>query len=117
MDPKEFHWICLCGSEAHVRVAIEAGTDVNARDKSGRGAFDYALENERLKGTEILERLRRTEPPDFFELCKYGAAQHVRDVLAAGDAVAAAKDAVREKRYGYGGRKTHAYPSLSNRII
>ena len=39
-----------------VRALIEAGADVNARDIDGKTPFDYAKDNEALRGTEVYWR-------------------------------------------------------------
>ena len=45
------------GHTENVDALIDAGTDVNAKDNYGKMAVDYARENEKLKGTDLLKRL------------------------------------------------------------
>ena len=40
-----------------VEFLIKAGADVNIKDNYGKKAADYARENEKLEGTDILKRL------------------------------------------------------------
>ena len=40
-----------------IRVLLDAGADGKARDKNGKTAFDYAQDNEKLKGTDALRKL------------------------------------------------------------
>ena len=40
-----------------VEALIESGTDIAARDADGRTPFDYAKDNEALRGTEVYWRL------------------------------------------------------------
>ena len=47
------------GSAEIVDVLIEAGAYVNARDKNGKKAVDYARNNPKLKGTSALKRLEK----------------------------------------------------------
>ena len=47
------HWAALANANPSVIAAlIEAGADPGARDDAGKTPFDYAKDNEALKGTE-----------------------------------------------------------------
>lgn len=41
-----------------VNALINAGADINARDNDGKSAYDYARENDKLTGTQVLRRLK-----------------------------------------------------------
>ena len=45
------------GTAPEVSAAIAAGADPNARTESGKTPFDYAKDNEALRGTEVYRRL------------------------------------------------------------
>ena len=47
----------LSKSPAIITLLLDAGADVNIRDKSGKTPWDYAKENPALKGTRVLRRL------------------------------------------------------------
>ena len=38
-------------------VLLNAGADAKAKDKDGKTAFDYAKDNDALKGTDALKKL------------------------------------------------------------
>ena len=42
-----------------VNALLDAGADVNVEDMTGKKAIDFALDNERLRFTEALERLEK----------------------------------------------------------
>lgn len=41
-----------------VKALLDAGADVNARDNEHKSVLDYAMENEKLKDTGIIERIK-----------------------------------------------------------
>ena len=45
------------GTASEVRAALSAGADPGARDEWGKTPFDYAEDNEALRGTEAYWRL------------------------------------------------------------
>ena len=47
----------LGGSAGAVTALLEAGADPNARDADGKLPFDYAGDNEQIKGTDAYWRL------------------------------------------------------------
>jgi ankyrin repeat protein len=46
-----------------ITTLLNAGADVKARSDSGKTAFDYALDNDKLKGTDALQQLQRMSRP------------------------------------------------------
>ena len=47
------------GNAETVNLLLDAGADAKAKDNSGKTAFDYASENEKLKGSDTLKRLEQ----------------------------------------------------------
>ncbi len=45
------------GQVGIVNALISAGTDVRHRDNDGKTALDYARENDKFRGTDVLKRL------------------------------------------------------------
>lgn len=41
------------GTAESVKVMLDAGADASAKDFSGRTAWDYAQDNDELKGTDV----------------------------------------------------------------
>ncbi|MGM0601533.1 MAG: ankyrin repeat domain-containing protein [Candidatus Rifleibacteriota bacterium] len=41
-----------------ITILVEAGADINARDKSGKTAFDYAKDNKHIKGSKAYKKLK-----------------------------------------------------------
>ena len=53
-----WHWLRWQNPESSVIAAlIEAGDDLGARDEAGKTPFDYAKDNEALRGTDAYWRL------------------------------------------------------------
>lgn len=50
------------GDPAVIEALIEGGADPAVRDRKGRIPFDYAKDNERLRGTDALRRLKEARP-------------------------------------------------------
>ncbi|MBQ3585202.1 MAG: ankyrin repeat domain-containing protein, partial [Synergistaceae bacterium] len=46
-----------CGKPATVHALLDAGSYPKHKDNSGKIALDYARENDKIKGTDALERL------------------------------------------------------------
>ena len=51
------HWAAMFGTGEAVTALLEAGADPNARDNDGKLPFDYAEDNEQLKGTDAYWKL------------------------------------------------------------
>jgi ankyrin repeat protein len=51
-------WAAMYGEAPDIITALlDAGADAKVKDEKGKTAFDYALENWRMAGTEVIRRL------------------------------------------------------------
>ena len=79
------HWAVLWSDNPSVIVAlIEGGADPGARDNAGFTPFDYASDNDALKGTDAYRMLKTDATDALFEAAESGTASEVKAALAAG---------------------------------
>ena len=46
------------GNTKAVEVLLACGADTNAKNKDGETPYDYAKDNRKLKGTDVLQKLK-----------------------------------------------------------
>ena len=68
-----------------VSALIDSGADINITNHYGKRAYDYALNNEKLKDSEIISCLApKLSDEEFIELCRTGNEDEIRTAIKAG---------------------------------